>query len=127
LQLGAERVIDYHTERFEDVIRGVDVVFDGVGGETLQRSWKVLGPGGRLVTIAASSEGTSDERTKQAFFIVEPDGKQLAEVAKLLDTGRLQPVVDTIVPFDQASAAYTRQALPRRGCGKVVVTVLPPA
>src|SRR5258708_4250609 len=51
--LGAEDVIDYRTTRFEDTARNVDVVFDSLGGETLERSWPVLKPGGRLVTIAA--------------------------------------------------------------------------
>ena len=50
----------------------MDVAFDTVGGETLQRSWGVLKPGGRMITIAAASETTTDNRVKQAFFIVEP-------------------------------------------------------
>ena len=72
LRLGAQQVIDYHTERFEDVARNVDVVFDAVGGSTLQRSWGVLGPGGRLVTIVSTVKSADDERTKQALFFVEP-------------------------------------------------------
>jgi NADPH:quinone reductase-like Zn-dependent oxidoreductase len=70
--LGADQVIDYRAERFEDVVRDVDVVFDTVGGETLERSWGVLKPGGRLVTVAASGERTTDERVRAAYFIVEP-------------------------------------------------------
>ena len=46
LQLGAEQVIDYQTERFEDSVQGIDVAFDAVGGTTLQRSLNVLGPNG---------------------------------------------------------------------------------
>ncbi len=60
--LGADEVIDYRAERFEERVRGVDAVFDTVGGDTLRRSWGVLRPGGRLVTIAASEEGAADER-----------------------------------------------------------------
>ena len=120
-ELGAERVIDYHSERFEEHVRDVDVVFDGVGGETLQRSWNVLKPGGRMVTIAADSEGTQDERTKAAFFIVNPNQQQLIEIARLLDHRDLKACVDEVVPLAQASAAYfgTRQ----RGRGKVVITL----
>src|SRR5215510_10216202 len=70
--LGAEQVIDYRAVAFEDHISGMDVVFDTVGGDTLQRSWGVLKPGGRMITIAADSETTTDNRVKQAFFIVEP-------------------------------------------------------
>src|SRR5215469_10289959 len=61
-RLGADEVIDYRAERFEDVVRDVDVVFDAVGGETLERSWGVLKPAGRLITVAASGERTTDER-----------------------------------------------------------------
>src|SRR5262249_24743238 len=61
-ELGAERVIDYRAVRFEDAVSGMDVVFDTVGGETLQRSWGVLKPGGTMITIAADGETTSDER-----------------------------------------------------------------
>jgi NADPH:quinone reductase-like Zn-dependent oxidoreductase len=124
--LGARQVIDYRTERFEDAARGVDVVFDAVGGQTLERSWAVLGPGGRLVTIAAESEESSDERTEQAFFIVEPNQTQLRLIAEQLDSGRLRPVVESVVPFDQAGSAYTRPPTQRRGCGKTVVAVIPP-
>jgi NADPH:quinone reductase-like Zn-dependent oxidoreductase len=124
--LGAGRVIDYRTERFEDVAAGVDVVFDAVGGQTLARSWTVLGPGGRLVTIAADSEWTTDERTKQAFFIVEPDREQLGAIAGQLDAGRLLPVVESVVPFNRAAWAYTRPPAERRGRGKTVLAVIPP-
>src|ERR1043165_4395937 len=77
--LGADEVIDYRAERFEDVVRAVDVVFDTVGGETLARSWGVLKPGGRLVTVAASGGQMTDDRVRSAFFIVEPSRAQLTE------------------------------------------------
>src|SRR5215470_7978935 len=73
-----------------DVVRDVDVVFDVVGGETLDRSWKVLRPGGRLVTIV-SVEKPADERGRAAFFIVEPNARQLDEVARLIDAGVIRP------------------------------------
>src|SRR5262245_57956580 len=60
--LGAGQVIDYTTSRFEELVHAVDVVFDAVGGETLDRSWSVLGDGGRLVTIAATAEQSTDLR-----------------------------------------------------------------
>src|SRR3954447_22235619 len=71
--LGADEAIDYKAARFEDKAREIDVVFDAVGGDTLRRSWGVLKENGRLVTIAADSETAADERTKRAFFIVEPN------------------------------------------------------
>jgi NADPH:quinone reductase-like Zn-dependent oxidoreductase len=125
MQLGAEQVIDYATQRFEDVVRDVDLVFDGVGGDTFQRSWNVLKPTGRLITIAASGEAATDERTKQSFFIVELNQTQLIEIGKLLDTGALKPVVDSVLPLEEASAAYSVSAKPSHGRGKLVVTVAP--
>ena len=77
--LGADEVIDYRARRFEDVVREADVVFDTVGGETLARSWSVLKAGGRMITIAASSEQTREQRVREAFFIVEPKSSQLAK------------------------------------------------
>jgi NADPH:quinone reductase-like Zn-dependent oxidoreductase len=124
LFLGADEVIDYRTERFEEQLAPVDVVFDAVGGETLACSWSLLKPGGRLVTIAADSEGTRDERTKQAFFIVEPNREQLIEVGELLDGGDLQTCVDAVVPFDQAAAAYAGDIKQRLGRGKLVIEIL---
>lgn len=122
-QLGAAQVIDYQAMRFEDNIRDMDVIFDTVGGETLQRSWAVLKPEGRMITIAADSEYTTDDRVKQAFFIVEPNPTQLSQIGSLLETGDLQPVVDAVLPLTRASEAYTGEVQQRRGRGKLVVAV----
>jgi len=122
-KLGAEEVIDYQTARFEDQVGKVDVVFDGVGGETLNRSWSVLRPDGRMVTIAADSEGTTDQRVKDAFFIVEPNQKQLVEIAKQLDAGHLRAFVKTTVPLNEASAAYSGAVTHKSGYGKIVIAV----
>ena len=124
-QLGAAECIDYHTDRFEEKVGNVDVIFDAVGGETLKRSWDLLKPGGRLVTIAADSEGTNDKRIEKAFFIVETNSKQLADVAALIDQGELQAVVDAIVPLENAAEAYGGKIRNRKGRGKVVLTVAP--
>ncbi|MCX5661663.1 MAG: NADP-dependent oxidoreductase [Planctomycetota bacterium] len=123
LRLGCERVIDYKTGRFEESVKGIDVVFDTVGGKTLERSWGVLAPNGRLVTIASDGEGTRDERTKKAFFIVEPRREQLVVIADLIEAREIQPVVDAVAPFTQAGAAYAGEIKERLGRGKVVVKV----
>src|SRR4051812_34038868 len=117
--LGADEVIDYRAERFEDVVRDVDVVFDTVGGETLERSWAVLKPGGRLVTVAASGERTTDERIRAAYFIVESSRTQLAEIARLIDEGTLRPVVGAVFPLAEALQAYQHKP----SHGKVVLRV----
>ena len=125
-QLGADLVIDYKAVPFEQKAGEVDVVFDTVGGETLRRSWSVLKPNGRMVAIAADSEQQTEERVKQAFFIVEPNHAQLKEIGNLLDAGRIKPVVDAVVPFAEAPAAYAGKTEKKQGRGKVVVEVWRP-
>jgi NADPH:quinone reductase-like Zn-dependent oxidoreductase len=120
-QLGAQEVIDYRTEHFQKIVKNVDVVFDTVGGATLRGSWEILKPGGRIVTIAAKSEGTKDERIEKAFFIVEPNRDQLIEIGKLVERGDLKTFVAAEIPFDQASAAYTGKLRQTGGRGKVVL------
>jgi NADPH:quinone reductase-like Zn-dependent oxidoreductase len=117
--LGADEVIDYRATRFEDAVRDLDVVFDTVGGETLERSWGVLKPGGRLVSVAASGAGASDPRTRAAFFIVQANREQLGAIARLIDEGHLRPVVDAVFPLAEARRAYERRATR----GKVVLGV----
>jgi NADPH:quinone reductase-like Zn-dependent oxidoreductase len=119
-RLGADEVIDYQATRFEDVVRDFDVVFDTVGGETLERSWGVLKPGGTVVTIGASGERTADERTRAAFFIVEPSRSQLEEIAWLIDSGAIRPIVGSVFPLAEARQAYLLK--PARG--KVVLQVV---
>lgn len=122
-RLGADQAIDYKASRFEREVRDVDVVFDTVGGDTLERSWGVLKPGGRMVTIAADSEGTADQRVKDAFFIVEPNQEQLVEIARQLDAGRLRAFVKNTVPLNEASTAYNGAVTPEGGHGKIVISV----
>jgi NADPH:quinone reductase-like Zn-dependent oxidoreductase len=123
-QLGADEVIDYKTSRFEDQVENVDIVFDAVGGDTLARSWAVLKPSGRMVTIAADSEATTDQRVKDAFFIVEPDQHQLLEVASLIDAGTLKAFLGAVVPLQDAAIAYSKAVVTgKRGHGKVVLAV----
>jgi NADPH:quinone reductase-like Zn-dependent oxidoreductase len=85
--------------------------------------WSVLKPGGRMITIAANSETTTDNRVKQSFFIVEPNHEQLSRISELLEAGDLHPVVDAVLPLAQASAAYTGEVKERLGRGKLVVRV----
>jgi NADPH:quinone reductase-like Zn-dependent oxidoreductase len=117
--LGADEVIDYRAQRFDDVVGDVDVVFDTVGGETLDRSWGVLKPGGKLVTVADPGETTND-RSRTAYFIVEPNRTQLAEIARLIEMGALRPVVGAVFPLAEARQAYQHKP----DHGKVVLRVV---
>jgi|SRR5450631_1368677 len=120
--LGAEEVIDYRAARFEEHAKEVDVVFDAVGGDTLRRSWQVLSAKGRLVTIA-SGEEPAEERTKQAFFIVEPNQKQLGETGRMLEQHRLRTFVDAVVPLADAAMTFMGAVRHGQGRGKLVVAV----
>jgi NADPH:quinone reductase-like Zn-dependent oxidoreductase len=119
-ELGAAEVVDHRAQRFEDVAGRVDVVFDGVGGETLARSWPLLGERGRLVTVAADAEHTTERRVADAFFIVEPDRAQLERVARMLDAGELRAVVDRVFPLADARAAWEHK--PVRGKAVLALT-----
>ena len=79
--------------------------------------------GGTHVTIAADSERNADHRTEEAFFIVEPNQEQLAEIARLLDAAEIEPFVDCVVPFSEASEGYFGRIEGRRGYGKVVLSL----
>jgi NADPH:quinone reductase-like Zn-dependent oxidoreductase len=120
--LGAKQSIDYRASRFEDLVQNVDVVFDTVGGDTLDRSWSVLRPGGRLVTVVSTAENSTDGRVKKAFFIVEPNQEQLTEVSRRIAQGQLRTVVDAVIPLSEAPLAY-RGELERQGRGKIVVAL----
>jgi NADPH:quinone reductase-like Zn-dependent oxidoreductase len=122
--LGADEVIDYKKVRFEEEIADkVHVIFDAIGGETLDRSWSILKTSGRMITIAADAETTTEQRIKDAFFIVEPNQKQLVEIAHLLDTGKLKTFLKAAVPLEDASAAYSRTLQATHSYGKVVITI----
>ena len=71
-----------------------------------------------MITIAADSETTTDNRVKQALFIVEPNHEQLIRIGDLLESGALHPVVDAVLPLTQASAAYTGEVRRETGARK---------
>ena len=120
--LGAEQVIDYRANRFEDVIREVEVVFDPVGGETLERSWGVLAKSGKLVTVATQSEGKADQRARDAFMLVEANGSQLVDIANLIGGGDLRVFVEDVFPLAKAREAYAR-AEQGKMRGKIALSV----
>jgi NADPH:quinone reductase-like Zn-dependent oxidoreductase len=121
--LGAHQVIDYK-DRFEDQVRDVDVVVDPVGGDTMARSWAVLRPGGILVAIAEEPPedlgGRDDVRAR--YFIVEPSGAQLRQLAELIDGGKLRAAVSATFALSDLREAFAAQQA-RSHPGKIVITV----
>ncbi|MFJ3818714.1 NADP-dependent oxidoreductase [Streptomyces sp. NPDC090056] len=122
-ELGADEVVDYREVRFEDVLRDVDVVLDGIGGETAERSLKVLRPGGRLITLPGPDDvPAAPEGVRAVWVLVEPDHLGLRELAALVERGELRPVADTVLPLAEAAKAH---AIGEEGrtTGKIVLTV----
>lgn len=120
--LGAHEVIDYQATRFEDIVQDVDVVFDSVGGETLDRSWNVLAKTGRLVTVATQNANAVEQRVRDAFMLVRPEASQLKQIADLIDAGELRVFFERAFPLMQAQEAYARAQQGKRR-GKIVLTV----
>ncbi len=108
MELGVEKVIDYRSQRFESMVSDLDVVLDGVGGETQDRSWPLLRPGGILVAITNPiSENLADKhRVRGVNVTVQPSRIQLEEISRLADEERLRPIVNTTFPLDQAFQAH---------------------
>jgi len=126
-ELGLDEAIDYSTTRFEDVVRDVDVVLDLVGGETQQRSWAVLKPGGILISTVQppSAEAAAAHGVRQGMvFSAPPIGETLAEVATLVDAGQIKPVVSKVLPLQEIRAAH-EVIEGRHTRGKVALQVVP--
>ncbi len=122
--LGADEVIDYKKERFEDKLHDVDLVLDLVAGDTQERSWAVLKDGGTMVsTLAKPSESKAREHHARATnYVAHPDGAELTEISRLVDEGKVRPCVVASYPLDHAAAA--QQRLEREHPhGKVVLEV----
>lgn len=146
--LGAQTVIDYRTQRFDDVLSDMDFVLDTQGGEVLARSFKVLRRGGTVVTIngaptadavrdypvvwpvrlALKALHLKDERLARryrvhyAYLFMRPDGEQLALLGDMLEKGTIKPVIDRVFTLDEAreALAYSETG---RATGKVVIEI----
>jgi NADPH:quinone reductase-like Zn-dependent oxidoreductase len=146
--LGADVVVDYRNEDFETIVRGYDVAFDTLGGKTLEKSIRVLRPGGTLIEIAdppdpafAEEIGASPivalairllsyrvrrmarrARVRYSFLFMRSSGEQLREIGSLIDSGIIRPVVDRVFPFESTkdAMAYVESG---RAKGKVVIKV----
>src|SRR5437667_5177944 len=107
-QLGVDEPIDYEKARFEDVVHDVDAVLDPIGGDTQKRSWKTLKKGGILVSIVGPP--SEDEATKHgvrsAYLSAQGGSSLLAELATLVDSGKIKPIVETVMPLSEARHAH---------------------
>jgi NADPH:quinone reductase-like Zn-dependent oxidoreductase len=122
--IGADVVIDYKAQRFEDVVHDVDVVLDTIGGDTFERSWGVLKPGGFLVTTVANiPERATEARSVRAKGILtKADGSELAQIAAIIDERHIKPIVTTVLPLVEARRAQ-EMSESRHTRGKIVLRV----
>lgn len=124
--LGANEVIDYHSERFEEKVGMVDAVIDLVGGETQAPSFSVLKPGGALVSTVSQPDQAAAERhgVRALFFLVDVTTARLARIAEMIDAGELTTNVGVLLPLAGARAAHEMlggvRAHPR---GKIVLRI----
>ena len=147
-RLGADIVIDYKKDDFANILHDYDVVLDTLGGETLEKSVRVLKPGGKLISIAGPPDPDfakeigatwivrlamrvlSHRIRKEAkrhhvsysFLFMRPSGDQLREIGSLIDSGVIRPVVDRVFPFESTkeALAYVEKGHAK---GKVIVKV----
>jgi alcohol dehydrogenase len=146
-RLGADVVIDYTAQRFEDHVRGMDGVFDLIGGETLEQAFGVVKRGGTVVSVAALPEPQTALKdlgrgmglaalfwavswrlraqarkhgVRYRFLFMHPSGAELTELGQLVETRQLTPVIDRVVPFEAIGDAFAYLES-GRGKGKVVV------
>ena len=125
--LGADVVIDYKTQRFEELAQDLDMVFDLVDGETRERSWKLLKKGGVLVsTLTEPSEDTAARHAVRALrYTVEADGNELEEILSLAASGRVKPHVQKTYPLEEAAQALN-SVEQGDSVGKIVLTMTAP-
>jgi len=146
--LGADEIVDYKTQKFEEVLKNIDIVFDTLGGEALYKSFQILRPGGWVVSISGDPDQRLAEdmqlnflkkeilrlvgrkanklaekaKAHYRFIFMEPSGEQLAQISKLVDDGKIRPIIDKVFSFNEAQAAMDYLEL-GHSRGKVVVKI----
>jgi NADPH:quinone reductase len=128
-QLGADQLIDYKTQKFEDVTEGIDVVIDGMGGETALRSLDVLRRGGILVSLPSMYKDdpaviakAKEKGVAVEWMSVRPSGERVEQLASLLSNNRLKIEVGATFPLTEIVRAH-QQLEEGHGRGKIVLTV----
>ncbi|MFB6694944.1 NADP-dependent oxidoreductase [Streptomyces virginiae] len=122
-ELGADELIDYRSVDFAEAVADVDVVLDALGGETAERSLKVLKPGGHLVSLPGpDSVPAGADGVNASWVLVDPDLGGLQAIAELADKGLLKPLVETVLPLAEAARAH-EIGEQGRTTGKIVLTV----
>lgn len=146
--LGADHIINYKIEQFDEVLQNYDGVFDTMGGEILEKAFKIVKPGGQIVSVSGLPNarfgveyGSGFIKTnifrlitrkltkleklykvKYSFLFMKPSGRQLEIIAKLIEAGQIEPVIDRIFSLEEAQKAMEYSEL-GRAKGKIIVKV----
>lgn len=107
--LGVDEFIDYRTQRLGDATKNIDVVFDTIGGRTQEASWSVMAPGGILVSIISNPPADEAKQLglNSAFVFIKPDAAALDEIAQLVDSGKLRPIIGAEFALGDIKRAHT--------------------
>ncbi|KFC22174.1 NADP-dependent oxidoreductase [Epilithonimonas lactis] len=147
-QLGADLVIDYKTQDFENILKDYDLVLNSQDQKTLEKSIRILKPGGKVISISGppdvdfaktiglnflfrtvmfllsfkTKKLAKKQNVDYAFLFMQANGKQLTEISKLTESGIIKPTIDKIFPFEQTNDAmnYVESG---RAKGKVVIKI----
>lgn len=119
--LGAETVGSHQLKEFDDAVRSVDVVIDTIGGDTRDRSLRLLSPGGILVSVVSTEAMPQRSDVRSVFFYVEVTTARLNAISELFDRGELSSQVGTVLPLQEVRAAHQMLAGARHKRGKIVL------
>lgn len=122
--LGADQLVDYRNQQFNHVVHEMDVVFDTIGGEVQDRSWASLKAGGILVSIVSppSAEVAAAHGARAGFVFIQPDAEVLTQLAALVDTGKMRPIIAAEFALDDIVKAHALSESGRAD-GKIVLHV----
>ena len=123
--LGADEVIDYKTQDFSEILNDIDVVLDTIGGETQEKSWKVLKKDGILISIIQNPnlETAKKYGVRCQFVFIKPDVTALNELANLIDKGKIKPLISKVFKLDDIKQAHLMSETGRTK-GKIVIDIV---
>lgn len=122
--LGADEVIDYTHQDFSSKLADYDVVFDTIGGEVQEKSFRVLRKNGILISITAQPDALTGEQygVRTAYFFLQPDGEKLAKLGQMIEQGKVKSVIDSVFALADTAKAHERSES-RHARGKIVIRV----
>ena len=141
-ELGADRVIDYKTEDYKNIVKDVDIVFDTLGKNYASEAFQVVKQGGKVVSVAGPldeesakmfgkadyklpeelSKSISSKAASYKFIFMHPNGAHLSEIKSLIEDEKIKPIIDKVYPFSESIEAFTHLAS-GRAKGKIVIKI----